>query len=198
MIAIGIIFMIMTLQLPNTESQLFDSRFMPMVTAIIMIVMGIPQLIQNYNQEVEKSSKKDNKTLMITVILLVFYVLLYGRLGFVVTSAVSEAFTLAKKAGVDPELVYNAIRGGLAGSTVMDAKGPMMLERNFEPGFRIELHIKDLQNALDTSHSVGSSLPLTAGIMEIMQSLSTHGSGTDDHSAIVKYYEMINDVKVGE
>lgn len=113
-------------------------------------------------------------------------------------AAVSEAFTLAKKAGVDPELVYNAIRGGLAGSTVMDAKGPMMLERNFVPGFRIELHIKDLQNALDTSHSVGSSLPLTAGIMEIMQSLSTHGSGTDDHSAIVKYYEMINDVKVGE
>lgn len=113
-------------------------------------------------------------------------------------AAVSEAFTLAKKAGVDPEAVYHAIRGGLAGSTVMDAKGPMMLERNFKPGFRIDLHIKDLQNALDTSHSVQASLPLTAGVMEILQALRIDGNEKDDHSAIVKYYEKINNVEVGE
>lgn len=113
-------------------------------------------------------------------------------------AAVSEAFTLAKKAGVDPNAVYQAIRGGLAGSTVMDAKGTMMLERNFNPGFRIDLHIKDLQNALDTSHTVGVSLPLTSGIMEIMQALKIDGCGSDDHSGIVKYYEKINNLKVGE
>lgn len=113
-------------------------------------------------------------------------------------AAVSEAFTLAKKAGVDPEAVYHAIRGGLAGSTVMDAKGPMMLERNFKPGFRIDLHIKDLQNALDTSHSVEASLPLTAGVMEILQALRIDGNEKDDHSAIVKYYEKINNLEVGE
>lgn len=112
-------------------------------------------------------------------------------------AAVSEAFILAKKAGVDPELVYQAIRGGLAGSTVMDAKGPMMLSRNFDPGFRIELHIKDLQNALDTSHSVQASLPLTASVMEIMQALRIDGDDKYDHSAIVKYYEKINNTKVG-
>ena len=72
-------------------------------------------------------------------------------------AAVSEAFTLATKVGVDPELVYQAIRGGLAGSTVMDAKVPMILDRNFKPGFRIDLHIKDLQNALDTSHEAINS-----------------------------------------
>ncbi|NLY08933.1 MAG: 2-hydroxy-3-oxopropionate reductase [Tissierellia bacterium] len=113
-------------------------------------------------------------------------------------AAVSEAFILAKKAGVDPELVYQAIRGGLAGSTVMDAKGPMMLNRNFEPGFRIELHIKDLQNALDTSHSVQAALPLTASVMEILQALRIDGDDVYDHSAIVKYYEKINNIEVGK
>lgn len=113
-------------------------------------------------------------------------------------AAVSEAFILAKKAGVDPELVYKAIRGGLAGSTVMDAKGTMMLEGNFDPGFRIELHIKDLQNALDTSHSVEAALPLTASVMEIMQALRINGDDKYDHSGIVKYYEKINNIKVSD
>lgn len=77
-------------------------------------------------------------------------------------AAMSEAMVLATKAGVDQELVYQAIRGGLAGSTVLDAKAPMVLDRNFKPGFRIDLHIKDLANALDTSHGVGAQLLLTA------------------------------------
>lgn len=111
-------------------------------------------------------------------------------------AAVSEAMTLAVKAGTDPELVYNAIRGGLAGSTVLDAKVPMILDRNFNPGFRIEHHIKDLNNALNVSHAVNAPLPLTAEVMEIMQSLKADGYEKDDHSSIVKYYEKISNVIV--
>lgn len=76
---------------------------------------------------------------------------------------------LGKKAGVDPEAIYRAIRGGLAGSTVMDAKAPMMLDGNFKPGFRIALHIKDLNNVIEAGHKVGSPLPLTTSVMEMMQ-----------------------------
>ena len=111
-------------------------------------------------------------------------------------AAVAEALTFAKKAGTDPELVYQAIRGGLAGSTVMDAKAPMMLAGNYKPGFRIDLHIKDLANALDTSHGVGAQLPLTAAVMEMMQALRADGLGTADHSAIACYYEKLAKVEV--
>jgi 2-hydroxy-3-oxopropionate reductase len=107
-------------------------------------------------------------------------------------AAVSEAFVLASKAGVNPETVFNAIRGGLAGSTVMEAKAPMMLNRNFKPGFRIELHIKDLANAIATGHGVGVPLPLTSQVMEMMQALKIDGKAGDDHSGIVQYYEKIS------
>jgi len=111
-------------------------------------------------------------------------------------AALSEAMTLATKAGVDPELVFNAIKGGLAGSTVMNAKMPLMLERSFNPGFRINLHSKDLDNALTTAHNIGVPLPLTAGVMEILQALKVDGSGNDDHGAIVKYYEKLSKIEV--
>ena len=111
-------------------------------------------------------------------------------------AAVSEALTFAKKAGTDPELVYQAIRGGLAGSTVMDAKAPMMLGRNFKPGFRIELHIKDLNNALNAAHAISSPVPLTGQLMEIMQGLKADGFEKEDHSSIVKYYEKIANTTV--
>ncbi len=111
-------------------------------------------------------------------------------------AAVSEAMTLATRAGVDPDLVFNAIKGGLAGSTVMNAKMPLMLERKFNPGFRINLHLKDLDNALTTAHNIGVPLPLTAGVMEILQALKVDGSGNDDHSAIVKYYEKLSKIEV--
>lgn len=107
-------------------------------------------------------------------------------------AAVGEALSFATKAGADPELVYQGIRGGLAGSTVMDAKSPMILNRDFDPGFRIELHIKDLQNALDTSHMINAGIPLTAQLMEIMQVLKNDGLEKKDHSAIACYYEKIN------
>jgi 2-hydroxy-3-oxopropionate reductase len=106
-------------------------------------------------------------------------------------AAVSEAFMLAKKAGADPELVYQAIRGGLAGSAVLDAKGPMILSRRFEPGFRIELHIKDLANALNAAHTMEAPLPLTAQVMEMMQALKADGLEKEDHCSLVKYYEKL-------
>ncbi len=111
-------------------------------------------------------------------------------------AAVSEALVLATKAGVEPELVFQAIRGGLAGSTVLDAKAPLMMDRKFDPGFRIDLHIKDLANVLETSHEVNVSLPLTAGVMEIMQALKADGMGDLDHSSLVRYYEKIAKVEV--
>ena len=107
-------------------------------------------------------------------------------------AAVSEALTLGVKAGVRPEAIYSAIRAGLAGSTVMDAKAPMMMDGNFKPGFRINLHIKDLANALDTGHDVGAPLPLTASVMEMMQWLKTNGYEGEDHSALVRYYEYLS------
>jgi 2-hydroxy-3-oxopropionate reductase len=111
-------------------------------------------------------------------------------------AAMSEAFVLATKAGVDPERVFNAIKGGLAGSTVLNAKAPMVLEGNYKPGFRIELHIKDLQNALDTAHENGTPIPLTAQIMEIMQALKVDGKQSDDHGGVIQFYEKLAAVKV--
>ena len=111
--------------------------------------------------------------------------------------ALAEALTLAQKAGVDPELVFQAIRGGLAGSTVMDAKAPMMIAGNDKPGFKIDLHIKDLNNALDCAHTVGSPLPMTAAVQEVMQWLHNNGKGQADHSAIAQYYEKLTDIQIG-
>lgn len=111
--------------------------------------------------------------------------------------AVAEAFTLAQKAGVDPEVVYKAIRGGLAGSTVLDAKGPMMIAGNDKPGFKIDLHIKDLDNALDCAHTVGAPVPMTAAVQEILQWLHNNDCGGNDHSAIAKYYEHLTGIHIG-
>ena len=111
-------------------------------------------------------------------------------------AALSEAMVLAAKAGVEPELVFQAIRGGLAGSTVMEAKAPLMLDRKFNPGFKINLHIKDLANALDTSHEVGAPLPLTASVMEILQTLKHDDHGNSDHGAIVRYFEKLAKIEL--
>jgi 2-hydroxy-3-oxopropionate reductase len=110
-------------------------------------------------------------------------------------AAVSEALVLAAKAGVNPETVYKAIRGGLAGSTVMDAKAPMMLDRNFKPGFRINLHIKDLNNVQDTAKGIDMPIPLTDEVMKMMQSLKEE-CGDSDHSALVRCYEKLAGIEV--
>ncbi len=111
-------------------------------------------------------------------------------------AAMSEALVLASKAGVEPELVYKAIRGGLAGSTVLDAKAPLVMDRKFDPGFRINLHIKDLGNVLETSHEVGVPLPLTSAVMEMMQALKVDGMGNNDHCSLVRYYEKLAHIEV--
>lgn len=111
--------------------------------------------------------------------------------------ALSEALTLAQKAGVDPELVFQAIRGGLAGSVVMNAKAPMIMEGNDKPGFKVDLHIKDLNNALECAHSVGAPVPMTAQVQEILQWVHNHQGGQKDHSAIAQYYEYLSEIQIG-
>lgn len=111
-------------------------------------------------------------------------------------AAMSEALVLATKAGVDPEKVFNAIKGGLAGSTVLNAKAPMVLEGNYKPGFRIELHIKDLQNALDTAHEISTPIPLTSHVMEMMHAMKVDGKQTEDHGGLIQFYEKLAGVKV--
>ncbi len=111
-------------------------------------------------------------------------------------AAMSEALSFATKAGADPKLVFEAIKGGLAGSTVLNAKAPMVLDRNFKPGFRIELHIKDLTNALNAAHAISAPVPLTGEVMEMMQTLKVMGCQKDDHSALAKYYEMLSGVTI--
>ena len=108
------------------------------------------------------------------------------------SQAVAEALTLARKAGVDPALVYQAIRGGLAGSTVLDAKAPMMLAGSDKPGFKVDLHIKDLNNALDCARTVGAPVPLTDETIRILNWLHDHGKGQADHSAMAEYYASLS------
>jgi 2-hydroxy-3-oxopropionate reductase len=111
-------------------------------------------------------------------------------------AAIGEAMVLATKAGVDPEKVYQAIRGGLAGSNALDAKMPLILNGNFKPGFRIELHIKDLMNALDTAKELEVPAVLTGKVLEIMQELKVDGKAKDDHGGIIQYYEKQAKVQV--
>ena len=111
-------------------------------------------------------------------------------------AAIGEAMVLATKAGVDPETVYQAIRGGLAGSAALDAKMLLILNGNFKPGFRIELHIKDLMNALDTAKELDVPVTLTSQVLQIMKLLQSDGKAKDDHGGIVQYYEKLAKVQV--
>ena len=111
-------------------------------------------------------------------------------------AAVSEALVLATKAGADPQKVYEAVRGGLAGSTVLDAKAPMMISRNFKPGGTLAINLKDITNVMATADALSVPLVLTAQLKEIMHSLKATGHIMDDHSGIVQYYEKIADVTV--
>ena len=110
--------------------------------------------------------------------------------------ALAEALVLATKAGVNPETVFDAIKGGLAGSNVMNAKAPMMFERNFDPGFRIELHYKDINNAVQTANSLNLPLQVTANLQQVLAALMEWGKGKNDHSAILHYVEQLSGVIV--
>lgn len=111
-------------------------------------------------------------------------------------AAMGEALVLATKAGLDPEVVFEAVKGGLAGSTVLNFKAPMVIARNFQPGFRIRLHQKDLRNALAAAEALGVSLPITSLVQEMLVALMKDGMGDLDHSAIVRYLEQLAHVEV--
>ena len=104
-------------------------------------------------------------------------------------AAMGEALVLATKAGLDPEIVFNAVKGGLAGSAVLNAKAPMVIARNFKPGFRIRLHQKDLRNALAAAESMKVSLPFTSMAQQVLLALMNSGRGDLDHSAIATFIE---------
>jgi 2-hydroxy-3-oxopropionate reductase len=111
-------------------------------------------------------------------------------------ASVGEAFCLGVKAGLDPQVIYQAIRGGLAGSQVLETKAPMIFQRNFKPGFKIKLHQKDLQNALSTAKDLGVPLPLSSFVQQIFVSLLTEGRGDEDHSALATFFEKMAKVEI--
>ena len=111
-------------------------------------------------------------------------------------AAVGEALALAAKAGVNPEVVFNAVKGGLAGSAALNAKAPMILARNFKPGFRIRLHHKDLRNALGAAEALSVPLPLTSLVQQMLTALINEGEGELDHSGIVRFTERLAKVEI--
>jgi 2-hydroxy-3-oxopropionate reductase len=111
-------------------------------------------------------------------------------------AAMGEALVLATRCGLDPEVVFNAVKGGLAGSTVLNAKAPMLIARNFKPGFKIKLHQKDLRNALQTAEANNVYLPFTALVQQMLNSLIADGKGDLDHSAIATVIETLSHVEV--
>ena len=111
-------------------------------------------------------------------------------------AAMSEAMVFAEKAGVDAEKVFQAIKGGLAGSTVLNAKMPLVLDRNFKPGGPIRMHTKDLINVRDTALIIDAPIPLTVQVMEFMKALKADGKAEDDHGGLIQYHEKLAGVKV--
>lgn len=111
-------------------------------------------------------------------------------------AAMSEALVFAAKAGINVEKMYKAIRGGLAGSAVLDAKVPLILERNFVAGGRIDINLKDMTNVMETAHDIGVPLPLSSQLLEIFHALKVDGKAADDHGGIVQYFEKLAGVEV--
>jgi 2-hydroxy-3-oxopropionate reductase len=111
--------------------------------------------------------------------------------------AISEALIFAAKAGADPVKVRQALMGGFASSRILEVHGERLLKRNFAPGFRIELHQKDLSLALDGAKSLGVSLPNTATCQELFNACVANGFGRSDHSAMVRALELMANFTVG-
>ncbi len=111
-------------------------------------------------------------------------------------ATVGEAFSLGAKAGLDPKVIYEAIRGGLAGSQILESKAPMIFGRNFKPGFKVKLHLKDLNNALSTAKTLGVPLPLSSLVQQIFISLMAEGRGEEDHSALATFFEKMARVEI--
>jgi 2-hydroxy-3-oxopropionate reductase len=111
--------------------------------------------------------------------------------------AVGEALLFASKAGADPALVRQALMGGFASSRILEVHGERMVKRNFDPGFRIELHQKDLNLALEGARALGLSLPNTAIAQQLFSSCTAHGGKAWDHSAMVRALEMMGNHEIG-
>ncbi len=111
--------------------------------------------------------------------------------------AVAEALVFAAKAGADPAKVRQALMGGLAASRILEVHGERMIKRTFAPGFRIELHQKDLNLALDGARALGVALPNTASTQQLFNSCAANGGGTEDHSALVRALERMAGHEVG-
>ncbi len=111
-------------------------------------------------------------------------------------AALGEALVFAMKAGVDPEKVFMAIRGGLAGSAVMEAKAPMIMNRDFHPGGKISVNHKDIMNVVNTAHELDIPVPMSAQLFEVFQGMKVRGLMNDDHGALVKHFEMLANVEV--
>ncbi|MDY8025057.1 2-hydroxy-3-oxopropionate reductase [Paenibacillus polymyxa] len=111
-------------------------------------------------------------------------------------AAMSEALVFAAKAGINIEKMVQAIRGGLAGSAVLDAKVPLILQRNFVAGGRIDINLKDITNVMETAHDIGVPLPLSSQLLEIFHALKVDGKAADDHGGIVQYFEKLAGVQV--
>jgi 2-hydroxy-3-oxopropionate reductase len=105
--------------------------------------------------------------------------------------AVAEALLFAAKAGADPAKVREALMGGFADSRILQLHGERMIKRTFQPGFRIRLHQKDLNNALESARKMGLSLPNTAAAQELFNSMAAHGGSDLDHSAMVQALERL-------
>ena len=103
--------------------------------------------------------------------------------------AVGEALLFAVRSGLDPEVVVEAIRGGLAGSAVLTAKAPKMIAGDWKPGFRLELHLKDLDNALSAAKAADTPVPVTTVVRQFVKTLVESGRGGEDHAAIARYGE---------
>jgi 2-hydroxy-3-oxopropionate reductase len=112
--------------------------------------------------------------------------------------AVSEALVLGSKAGVDPEVILQVLSGGLAANRVMEVRGPNFLQHNFQPGFKIALHQKDLGIALAAGREYGVPLPVTAIVDQMLQILKLRGQGEQDHSALLKLIEDWAQHRIGE
>lgn len=111
--------------------------------------------------------------------------------------AVGEALLLAAKAGADPAKVRQALMGGFANSRILEVHGERMVKRTFDPGFRIELHQKDLNLALTTGRQLGVSLPNTATAQELFNACAAHGGSAWDHSAMVRALEKMANFEIG-
>ena len=112
--------------------------------------------------------------------------------------AVAEALLFAAKAGADPARVRQALMGGFAASKILEVHGERMVKRTFDPGFRIELHQKDLNLALSSARALGVSLPNTAMAQELFNSCAAHGGKAWDHSAMVRALEKMANFEIGQ